>query len=253
MIIDAEWLVLLAAVAFIAGFVDTLAGGGGLITIPAFLFAGFTPAQALATNKCQAFAGTLTASVRLMTSGHLKIRALWPYALLAFAMALAGAWSLREVSEANWLDRVVPILLLAAAAYFGLVRLPQTALEQTPTFGMLALAGVAFIGFYDGFFGPGTGSLFALLMISVLGLGLREATIHAKLFNAMTNMAAFLMFATSDLVMWSAVMVMIPAQILGALLGTRVMLGRGIVLIRPLVVLMCSLMAIKLASEAWLP
>jgi len=253
LIIDAEWLILLAAVAFIAGFVDTLAGGGGLITIPAFLFAGFSPAQALATNKCQAFAGTLTASLRLISSGHLKIRSLWPYALLAFGMALAGAWSLREVSDADWLDRVVPILLLAAAAYFGMVRLPQTVPEKAPSFGVLAVVGVLFIGFYDGFFGPGTGSLFALLMISVLGLGLREATIHAKLFNAMTNLAAFLMFVTSDLVMWSAVMVMIPAQILGALLGTRVMLGRGIVLIRPLVVLMCSLMAIKLASEAWLP
>ena len=253
MIIDAEWLVLLATVAFIAGFVDTLAGGGGLITIPAFLFAGFTPAQALATNKCQAFAGTLTAALRLISSGHLKIRSLWPYALLAFAMALVGAWSLREVSDADWLDRVVPILLLAAATYFGMVRLPQTVPEKAPTFDVLSVLGVVSIGFYDGFFGPGTGSLFALLMISVLGLGLREATIHAKLFNSMTNLAAFLMFATSDLVMWSAVMVMIPAQILGALLGTRVMLGRGIVLIRPLVVLMCSLMAIKLASEAWLP
>ena len=253
MIIDAEWLVLLATVAFIAGFVDTLAGGGGLITIPVFLFAGFTPAQALATNKCQAFAGTLTAALRLISSGHLKIRSLWPYALLAFAMALVGAWSLREVSDADWLDRVVPILLLAAATYFGMVRLPQTVPEKVPIFGVLSVLGVGSIGFYDGFFGPGTGSLFALLMISVLGLGLREATIHAKLFNAMTNLAAFLMFATSDLVMWSAVMVMIPAQILGALLGTRVMLGRGIVLIRPLVVLMCSLMAIKLASEAWLP
>jgi uncharacterized membrane protein YfcA len=253
LIIDAEWLVLLATVAFIAGFVDTLAGGGGLITIPAFLFAGFTPAQALATNKCQAFAGTLTAALRLISSGHLKIRSLWPYALLAFAMALVGAWSLREVSDADWLDRVVPILLLAAATYFGMVRLPQTVPEKAPIFGVLSVLGVVSIGFYDGFFGPGTGSLFALLMISVLGLGLREATIHAKLFNAMTNLAAFLIFATSDLVMWSAVMVMIPAQILGALLGTRVMLGRGIVLIRPLIVLMCSLMAIKLASEAWLP
>ncbi|MEK9670839.1 MAG: TSUP family transporter [Gammaproteobacteria bacterium] len=253
MIIEAEWLVLLATVAFTAGFVDTLAGGGGLITIPAFLFAGFTPAQALATNKCQAFAGTLTAALRLITSGHIKIRSLWPYALLAFVMALTGAWGLREVSDADWLDRVVPILLLAAATYFGLVRMPETVVEKAPTFGMLALVGVALIGFYDGFFGPGTGSLFALLMISVLGLGLREATIHAKLFNAMTNMAAFLVFATSDLVVWLAVMVMIPAQILGALAGTRVILGRGIVLIRPLIVVMCGLMAIKLASEAWLP
>lgn len=253
MIIEAEWLLLLATVAFVAGFVDTLAGGGGLITIPAFLLVGLTPAQALATNKCQAFAGTLTAASRLMTSGHIKIASLWPFALLAFVMALIGAWSLRAVSDADWLDRIVPILLFAAALYFGFVRLPQTAMDHPPSFGVLAIIGIAFIGFYDGFFGPGTGSLFALLMISMLGLGLRDATIHAKLFNAMTNLAAFLMFATSDLVIWSAVAVMIPAQILGALLGTRVMLGRGIVLIRPLVVFMCSLMAIKLASEAWLP
>ena len=82
---------LLATVGFIAGFVDTLAGGGGLITIPAFLFAGLSPGQALATNKCQAFAGTLTASLKLMASGHLKVRSLWPYATLAFGMALLGA------------------------------------------------------------------------------------------------------------------------------------------------------------------
>jgi len=238
---------------FIAGFVDTLAGGGGLITIPAFLFAGLSPGQALATNKCQAFAGTLTASLKLMASGHLKERSLWPYATLAFGMALLGAWTLREVSEADWLERAVPLLLLIAAGYFGCVRLPQASLKAIPVFGIFAVAGIASIGFYDGFFGPGTGSLFALLMISGLGLSLRDATIHAKLFNAMTNFAAFLLFVTSDLVNWSAVAVMIPAQILGALVGTRAMLGGGIVLIRPLVVLMCTLMAIKLASEAWLP
>ena len=126
-------------------------------------------------------------------------------------------------------------------------------MDHPPSFGVLAIMGIAFIAFYDGFFGPGTGSLFALLMISMLGLGLRDATIHAKLFNAMTNLAAFLMFATSDLVIWFAVAVMIPGQVLDALLGTRVMIGRGIVLVRPLVVFMCSLMAIKLASKAWLP
>ena len=253
LILEPEWLILLTTVGFIAGFVDTLAGGGGLITIPAFVFAGLSPGQALATNKCQAFAGTLTASVRLMISGHLKIGTLWPYAALAFKMSLVGAWALREVSEADWLERVVPLLLLVAAGYFGLVRLPQTSSKAIPVFGILTVGGIATIGFYDGFFGPGTGSLFALLMISGLGLSFRDATIHAKLFNAMTNFAAFLLFVTSDLVNWSAVAVMIPAQILGALVGTRAILGRGIVLIRPLVVLMCTLMAIKLASEAWLP
>ena len=87
-------------------------------------------------------------------------------------------------------------------------------MDHPPSFSVLAIMGIAFIGFYDGFFGPGTGSLFALLMISMLGLGFRDATIHAKLFNTMTNLAAFLMFATSGLVIWSAVAIIIPGQVL---------------------------------------
>ena len=89
-----------------------------------------------------------------MTSGHMKIASLWPSALLAFVMALLGAWSLRAVSDADWLDRIVPILLFAAALYFGFVRLPQMALEHPRSFGTLAIVGIAVIGFYDGFFGP---------------------------------------------------------------------------------------------------
>ena len=108
----------LATVAFVAGFVDTLAGGGGLITIPAFLLVGLTPAQALATNKCQALAGTLTAASRLMTSGHIKIVWLWPFVVLAFVMAPMGAWSLRAVSDVDWLDRIVPVLLFAVCCGF---------------------------------------------------------------------------------------------------------------------------------------
>ncbi len=135
-----------------AGFVDTLAGGGGLIAIPAFLLVGLTPAQALATNKCQAFAGTLTAASRLLTSGHIKIASLWPFALLAFVVALTGAWSLRAVSDADWLDWIVPMLLFAAALFFCLVRLPQTAMDHPPSFEVLAIMGIAFIGFYDSFF-----------------------------------------------------------------------------------------------------
>ena len=251
--LDPEWLLLLAAVAFLAGTVDTLAGGGGLITVPAFLMAGLSPAAALATNKCQAFAGTLTAASRLVLSGHLNLKTLWPFAVLAFVASLLGAWGLRESAGAPWLERVVPLMLIAAALYFGFVRMPDNATDSESRFSFWPVLGVALIGWYDGFFGPGTGSLFALLMVTGLGMALRAATIHAKLFNAMTNLAALMLFVSSDLVVWEAVWVMIPAQILGALLGTRLILGRGLVLVRPLVVLMCLLMALKLASDAWLP
>ena len=253
MTIDPQWLILLAAVALLAGTIDTLAGGGGLITIPVFLMAGLSPAAALATNKCQAFAGTLTAASRLVYSGHLNLKTLWPYALLAFVSSLLGAWALRESAGAPWLERLVPILLILAALYFGLVRMPESDAQSETRFSRWAVLAVALIGAYDGFFGPGTGSLFALLMVSGLGMALRAATMHAKLFNAMTNLAALALFITSDLVVWSAVAVMIPAQILGALLGTRLILGKGLALVRPLVVLMCLVMAFKLASDAWLP
>lgn len=248
-----EWLLLLAAVAFAAGFVDTVAGGGGLITVPAFLFAGFAPAEALATNKCQAFAGTLTASTRFILSGHLRLRTLWPFALLAFISSLAGAWMLREVSNAAWLELAIPLLLLLAALYFGFAKLPESLAKQKPVFGFLAITGICLVGFYDGFFGPGAGSFFAILMVAVLGLAVRKATIYAKLFNTMTNVAALTVFATSDLVNWSAVLVMIPGQVFGAMVGTYAILGRGIVLVRPTVVAICILMAIKLASDVLFP
>lgn len=253
MILEPEWLVIFAAVALLAGIIDTLAGGGGLITVPIFLLAGLSPASALATNKCQGFAGTLTAALKLIHSGHLDLKPLWHLGLIAFGASLFGAWTLQESAGSFWLARTVPILLILAALYFLMVRLPEDQDDLIkPKFRTWGLLAIVAIGFYDGFFGPGTGSLFALLMITVLGLNLRSATIHAKLFNAMTNLAAFTLFVWSDLVEWSAVAVMIPAQICGALIGTRLILGRGIVFVRPLVVVMCTLTAIKLASDAWL-
>lgn len=252
MTLDVEWLLLLAAVAFLAGTIDTLAGGGGLLTIPSFLMAGLSPAEALATNKCQAFAGTLTATLRLAGKGHLDLKRLWPLAVWVFSLSILGALALRMSAGSEWLSRAVPVLLIVAALYFAIARMPSEAGPLRPL-GWAVVGLLGGIGFYDGFFGPGTGSLFALLMIAGLGMPLRSATIHAKLFNAMTNVAALLVFVSSDLVVWGAALVMIPAQVAGAWLGTRLILGRGLVLVRPVVVVMCVAMAIKLASDVWLP
>ena len=144
MIIEAEWLLLLATVAFVAGFVDTLAGGGGLITIPAFL---------LVSDTCSSVSHQQMSGLRWYFNRRVEThdfrshqdRVAMALALLAFVMALIGAWSLRAVSDADWLDRIVPILLFAAALYFGFVRLPQTAMDHPPSFGVLAMMGIAFI------------------------------------------------------------------------------------------------------------
>ena len=123
MSLDPEWLLALIAIAFLAGCIDTLAGGGGLLTIPVLMFAGLQPAQALATNKCHAFAGTLTATLNLTRHGQINWRWIWPYALTAFVCSIAGALTLR-FSEPEWLAQWVQVLLIVAAAYFGLVRMP---------------------------------------------------------------------------------------------------------------------------------
>lgn len=250
MSLEPEWLLALAAIAFIAGCIDTLAGGGGLLTIPVLMFAGLSPGQALATNKCQAFAGTLAATLNLTRHGQIRWRWIWPYALAAFAASVGGALVLR-LSEPDWLAQWVPVLLIAAALYFGFVRMPTDRITPIEPAIWITVLIASVIGFYDGFFGPGTGSLFALALVAGLGFGLRQATMHAKVLNAMTNLAALCVFASSDLVIWLAALVMIPAQILGALLGTRLIIGRGILLVRPLVVLICLGMAIKLASSLW--
>ena len=250
MSLDPEWLLALIAIAFLAGCIDTLAGGGGLLTIPVLMFAGLQPAQALATNKCQAFAGTLTATLNLTRHGQINWRWIWPYALTAFVCSIAGALTLR-FSEPEWLAQWVPVLLIVAAAYFGLVRMPTDRISPQRTGLWIAIGLAAAIGFYDGFFGPGTGSIFALALVAGLGFGLRQGTAHAKVLNAMTNLAAFLIFVTSDLVVWVAALCMIPAQIAGALIGTRLILGRGILFVRPTVVIICVAMAIKLASDLW--
>ena len=237
---------LLATVGFIAGFIDTLAGGGGLITIPAFLFAGLSPGQALATNKCQAFAGTLTVSLKLMVSGHLKVRSLWPYATFAFGMALLGAWTLREVSEADWLERAVPLLLLLAAGYFGFVRLPWASLKAIPVFGIFAVAGIASIGFYDGFFGPGTGSFFVLTFIIIKGANIMQSTAITKLLNFASNFAAFIIFALQGYVIWYLGLVMAVAQIAGAFTGSRFAIRNGEKVVRPVLVIVSILLSLRI-------
>ena len=243
--LSVEILLLLLAAAFVAGFVDTLAGGGGLITIPALLLAGVPPLQALATNKLQSVFGVLTASVTLWRKGWLDWRSMQGLFWLAFVGSGLGTLTVQQVNP-QALDWVVPIVL-AAIAFYYLLSPTAGDLETQPRISdrLYRRVVVPLIGAYDGMFGPGTGSFFATSAVALRGLDLVKATVQAKLLNFATNLAAVIFFALGGHMLWLIGLVMLCGQALGAWLGAQVVLRGGSRLIRPLLVVVCLLMLLR--------
>ncbi|TCS42662.1 TSUP family transporter [Reinekea marinisedimentorum] len=247
--ITVELLGLLFIVAVIAAWVDTLAGGGGLIVLPVLLFCGLTPVQALATNKCQGFVGTLTATMTLIVKRKLSVRKLPVLMFYTAIGALTGTWLIQQINT-DWLQWFVPVLLLSIAGYFWLV--PAVGAEegvpkmQEKTWARYV---VPVIGFYDGFFGPGTGSFFAASQVALRGKKLIEATVVAKPLNFVSNITSLLLFAAGGQVIWLIGVVMMVGQMLGAVLGAHSIYWGGAKLIRPIVIFMCIAMSVR---QLWL-
>lgn len=239
-------LILLFAVACLAGYIDTIAGGGGLIVIPTLLAVGIPPAMALATNKLQSTGGSLTASLYFIRRGLISPRAIAPAAAMAFVGSVIGGWAVLQ-TDPSMLKRLIPILLIAVALIFLLSpSLGETTRPQR--LSMAAFAGTAALamGFYDGFFGPGTGMLLALACVNLLGLNLVSATAHAKVLNFSSNVAALLYFAVQGEIYWAAGLLMLVGQVIGGYLGARTTLRGGQKLIRRLIIAMCLAMSGKL-------
>ncbi len=245
-VLDPEILFLLTAIATLAGFVDAIAGGGGLLCIPALLWAGLPPLQALGTNKLQASFGSFSASLNFLRQGQIELRPLLTSLVLTFLGSLLGSLAVQQI-DASALQQLLPLLLIGFALYFlfspraGDVDARQR--MGIPLFGLSAGFG---IGFYDGFFGPGTGSFFALAGVALLGYNLRRATAQAKLLNFASNLASLMIFTLSGQVVWLIGLSMGVGQWLGGWLGSRLVIRHGAPLIRPLLVLVSVLMAIRL-------
>lgn len=237
---------LLVMVAALAGFVDAIAGGGGLLALPALLWAGLPPLQALATNKLQGSFGTFTATVHHLRHGDLKLRALWPAVLLTFAGAATGTITVQYL-PGTLLAQLVPVLLIGFALYFLFSpRVGDADAHQRLgllPFGLLVGFGV---GFYDGFFGPGTGSFFTLAFVLLLGWNLRRATGGTKLLNFTSNLASLVFFALGGHVLWALGLSMGLAQAAGAWAGSHLVLRHGSRIVRPLLVTVCLALSLKL-------
>lgn len=227
--------VFLVVAAFVAGFVDSIAGGGGMITIPALLFVGIPPLQALGTNKFQSCFGSFSASFHFYRKGYVNLGEHWSFVLVAFGGSMCGTLAV-QVLQADFLKKFIPFLLMIFALYF--LFSPKISEGGKPAVvGGFTLGGViGVIGFYDGFFGPGTGSFLMLALIALGGYGLLHALAHAKLFNFATNLASMLVFACSGQILWILGLLMAFGQFVGAYFGSRVAIGGGVKIIKPLVV-----------------
>ncbi len=249
-------LLLVSAASFFAGFVDSIVGGGGLILVPT-LFAVFPnapPATLFGVNKSASIWGTAVAAGQYAQRVQMPWRALLPAAAVCFVGAMLGAWTVTEVSP-DFLRRLLPLILLGVLMY-TLAR-KELGRHHAPRFSgrreamAAATLGVT-IGFYDGFFGPGTGSFFVFLFVRWLGYDFLHASASAKLLNTTSNLAALMLFAAKGHVWWHLALAMAVANVVGSLLGTRLALKHGSGFVRIAFIVVVAALILKTSYDAWL-
>lgn len=244
-------LLLLFSVGTMAGFVDTLAGGGGMITLPSLLLAGLPPDAALATNKLQGSFGTVSATWYFVRRGQIRFRSIWPGILGSAAGAALGTFTV-QVLPKDWLQNVIPVLLFAVALIFVFMpKLGEVSAAARWSMTLFAAATALPIGFYDGFIGPGTGSFFLLALIALRGKMLSDATIEAKAYNATTNLVSLFVFMLGGKIVWLIGLCMAGGQILGARIASGMIVSKGNRIIRPMVIIMSMVMSGVLAYRYW--
>jgi uncharacterized membrane protein YfcA len=244
--VDAEIVVLLVAVATAAGFVDAIAGGGGLLTLPALLMAGLSPVEAIATNKLQGTFGVAASSFAFWRAGHVDLRRLGP-AVAAVALGAAAGSMLVQSLELAWLESAVPAILIVIAAYFAFApRLNQN--NRQARLGRLPFAVLvaAPIGAYDGFLGPGAGSMYLIGLVALAGDDLLEGTAATKILNLTSNAVALAIFSAGGQLDYGLGLAMAAGQVAGGRIGAATAMAGGAALIRPLVVIVSMAVAASL-------
>lgn len=241
-----DLVLMLVGAAFAAGFVDAIAGGGGLITVPALLLAGIPPTQALATNKVQGVFGAATAAISYARRGLVDLRSQGRSAAIAFAGGLAGALCVTAVPT-ELLRYVLPVVLIGIALFFalkpGLNDVDRAQRISPMLFGLTVVPAVAF---YDGLLGPGTGAFLMLGFVMLAGYGVLKATAHTKLLNFASNLGGLVAFAAVGKPLWLLGAAMAVAQIAGASLGARLAMRIGARIIKPLLVITSTGLALRL-------
>ncbi len=241
---------LLVLAAFVAGFIDSIAGGGGLVAVPALLLAGASPIEALATNKLQGTFGAGTALLTYARAGQVRPQDQMGMAAISAVAGAAGAM-VAHLIPAEVLRIIMPVVLIGVAAFFafkpGLTDASRVERMRPAVFAVTVVPAIAA---YDGFFGPGTGSFFMMGFVLLAGFGVLKATAHTKMLNFASNIGSLLVFIPSGATWWGVGLAMAVGQIAGAWLGARVAMRVGARLIKPLLVVVSTAMALRLLWQA---
>lgn len=248
-----ELLLLLFLAGLVAGFIDAIAGGGGLITVPALLWAGLDPRMALGTNKMQSVFGTAMAVRRYAAAGLVSWREVRLAVLVTFLAAAAGTWVVTLVSN-EILATIVPWLLLGLAVYvLASPRLGTGVSRERLGATAFALIAGSVLGFYDGFFGPGTGAFWTLACLALRGMELTRSIAFTKVTNLTSNAASLLVFLGAGLVRFDVAAVMIAGQLLGSRLGAGMAIRHGAPFIRVIFVGVVLALTGKLLWDQFAP
>ena len=249
-----EWIIVTLA-SLLAGFVDAIVGGGGLILLPALFatFPGAPPATLLGTNKAGSVWGTAMATWQYSRRVQIRWQAMLPAAAFGFAGAFAGAWSVTVMSP-DFLRKLLPLVLVAVLGYtlakkeLGRHHAPR--LSGRAEWVAASLIGVT-IGFYDGFFGPGTGSFFVFLFVRLLGYDFLNASASAKLLNVSTNIAALILFSAKGHIWWHFALPLAVANVVGSVLGTHMALKHGTGFVRGIFIFVVGVLILKTGYDGF--
>ena len=241
---DMFWIV--CPLAALAGFIDSIAGGGGIISLPAYYLAGLPPALAAGTNKLSAMMGAATATFNYMKAGKIVWRVGVPAVVGALICSTLGALTLTALPQDA--ARILVLCCIPVAAVFTLRR-PK--LREHRMLSETAKLWIAFgigcvIGFYDGLIGPGAGAFYMIGFVTLAGYGVLRATAHTKLLNFASNLGGLIAFAAIGAPWWKLGLAMGLAQVAGARIGSKLAMRVGAKVIKPLLVTTSTLLALRL-------
>ena len=241
-------IIFLCIAGFLASFVDSIAGGGGLISIPAFMLAGLPPHMVLGTNKFSATAGSFTSSLKFIKSGKANFKLLKYLIPFTFLGAILGVKAVLNIDQ-KFLTGLVLVLIMFIGVYtffsksLGLEDKFYGLTKKSVIYGIiLALS----LGFYDGFFGPGTGSFLIFGLISIFGFNFVSSSANARILNFISNVTALVLFALNGKIDYTLGIPVALFMIIGAKMGTSVALNKGSKLIKPIFVTMSLAVAVKM-------